>query len=90
MMMTQNAGSYKRITATGNVKPIGGTLLGILVASTSSGTIVLYDSATTTTTIPITGTLTPSAGVFIPIPLQFINGLYAVVSGTLDATLIYA
>lgn len=89
-MITQQAGSYKRITATGNIKPIGGILLGLLVASTSSGTITLYDSATTTTGTPITGTLTPAAGTFIPIPLQFINGLYAVVSGTLDVTLIYA
>jgi len=84
-----DAGSYKHITATGNIKPIGGRLIGVLCASTSSGTITLYDSATTTTTTPMTGTITPAAGSFIPIPAIFANGLYAVVSGTLDATLIY-
>lgn len=85
-----DTGSYKRITATGNIKPIGGRLLGILVASTTAGTIQLYDSATTTTTYPITGVITPVAGMFIPIPAEFTTGLYAVVGGTLDATLIYA
>jgi hypothetical protein len=85
-----DAGSYKRITATGNVKPIGGRLVGVLVSTTTSGTIQLYDSATTTTTAPITGTLTLAAGSFTPIPATFIDGLYAVIGGTLDATIIYA
>lgn len=84
-----NVGSYKNTTASVNVSPRAGALLGFYVNSTSSGTIALYDSATTTTTIPITGTITPAIG-WHPLPASFVNGLYAVVGATLNVTLIFA
>lgn len=83
------AGNYKHLTATANVKATPGALMGVLSSATTAGTIQFYDSATTTTTIPITGVITPAAGSFTPIPLNFTTGLYAVITGTLDATIIY-
>lgn len=81
-------GTPKRITATGNLNNSSGALLGVLVSSSTAGTFQLYDSATTTTTTPITGLVTPVAGQFIKIPIGYATGLYVVVTGTLDATLI--
>jgi hypothetical protein len=82
------AGTPKLITATGNLNNSSGALLGVLVSSSTAGTFQLYDSATTTTTTPITGLVTPVAGQFIQIPVGYATGLYVVVTGTIDATLI--
>lgn len=84
-----NVGQPKNLTASGNVKNSDGALLGFYVNSTSSGTLALYDSATTTTTIPITGTITPAVG-WHGLPASFANGLYAVIGSTLNVTLVYA
>ena len=84
-----NTGGYKLITATGNVSPVPTDMLGIFVSTTSSGTFVVYDSATTTTTTPITGTVTPTAGTWYSIPASASAGLYIVVTGTLNATVIF-
>lgn len=83
-------GGYKNITATGNVAPIGTKLLGIFVSTTTAGTFAVYDSATTTTTAPITGTVTPTAGTFYTIPAAASSGVYVVVGGTLNATVFFA
>ena len=90
MANTLNTGGYKNITATGNVSPINRDLLGIFVSTTTAGTFTVYDSATTTTTVPVTGTVTPSAGTWYAIPASVSNGIYVVVTGTLNATVIYA
>lgn len=83
-------GSYKNVTATGNIQAQDGALIGFLTATTSSGTLIFYDSATTTTTVPITGTITPAAGSYTPLPVCFNNGLYVVVGGTINITLVFA
>jgi hypothetical protein len=82
-------GSYKNETASGNISPRQGALLGFYVNSTSAGTVAFYDSATTTTTIPITGTITPAIG-WHTLPVSFVNGCYAVVGGTLNVTFVFA
>jgi hypothetical protein len=82
-------GGYKNITATGNVSPVVTDILGIFVSTTSSGTFTVYDSATTTTTAPITGTVTATAGTWYPLPVSVSNGVYVVVSGTLNATVVF-
>lgn len=84
-----NVGVYSNKTATANIKNADGAMLGFFVNSTSTGTIQFYDSATTTTTVPITGVITPAAGNFYPLPVAFVNGLYAVIANTLNVTIVY-
>ena len=83
-------GAYKNITASGNVSPIPTTVIGVLCATTSSGTVTLYDDAATGTGTPITGTITPAAGSFTPINAVTTKGLNVVVGGTINATVIYS
>jgi hypothetical protein len=64
--------------------------MGFLVNSTTAGTITFYDSATTTTATPITGAITPLAGTFIPVKAYAVNGIYAVIGGTINVTIITA
>lgn len=72
-------------TATGNVFPIGGELLGFYVNSTSAGTLILYDDSSTGTTTAISGTITPAIG-FHRFPAGLVNGLGVVVGGTINVT----
>lgn len=84
-----NIGQYKNMSASANVLPRAGALLGFYVNSTSSGTIRFYDSATTTTTTAITNTITPAVG-WHPLPVAVANGVYAVIGATLDVTVVTA
>ena len=83
-----NVGAYENVTATGNVSSATGALLGFYVNSTTAGTIQFYDSATTTTTAPITGLITPAIG-WHNLPVATANGIYAVVGGALNVTISY-
>jgi hypothetical protein len=85
----QNVGGYKQFTATGNVSPFGASLLGIFVSASSSGTITIYDSATTTTTAPVITVTSVTAGTWYPIPVSTTAGIYIVVGGTLSATAVF-
>ena len=85
------SGGYKVISATGNVTPMIGDLLGIWVsAASATPTITIYDSATTTTTDPIATVFTPVAGTFYNIPASYEAGLYIVIGGTVSATVLFA
>jgi hypothetical protein len=88
--IAQQVGSYKLISATGNVAPIGCKLLGIFASSSTVGTVTVYDSATTTTAAKVIDTVTLTAGVWYPMPVAVASGLYIVVSGTLSATVVFA
>ena len=83
-------GSYKNITATANLSPIPATVIGVLCSSTTGGTLILYDSATTTTTDPVTGTITLTAGQFYQIPASTESGIYAVIANTANITVFWA
>ena len=63
----------------------GGAILGIFVASSTSGTIAVYDSATTTTGTPIVPVFAAVAGTWYPLPFGYGQGVYIVVGGTLTA-----
>lgn len=82
-----------QITVTGNVTNggvgtvRGGGILGLFVASSTSGTLAFYDSATTTTTLPIVPTFSATAGTWYPLPFGYGQGVYIVVGGTLTAVL---
>lgn len=81
-------GNYSNKTSTGNINPKDGCLLGFYVNSTSTGTIQFYDSATTTTTVSITGVITPTIG-WNPLPVVYQAGLYAVIGSTLNVTIVW-
>lgn len=76
------------ITATANVKATQGVLLGFYVNSTATGKIQLYDDAATGTTTPMSGLISPAIG-FHRFPAGFANGLYVVITNTLNVTLFY-
>jgi len=71
------------ITAT-NTALVSGNLLGVLVASSSTGTLKFADVDGT-----IVNTMSVAAGTFYRIPCRFRGGLTVTVGGTLDATIFY-
>ena len=85
-----DVGGYKRMTVTANVSPIPASLFGVLCASTTAGTIQFYDDPATGTSTPITGVITPAAGAYVFIKASASKGIYAVIGGTLDCTVIWA
>ena len=84
---------YRQMSATGQVKVGAGKLISLTISSTSSGTIVIYDTHDGDTNDPkIIDTLTPAAGAIYywgPNGLQFNNGLYCVEANTLVWTIGY-
>ncbi len=85
-----NVGSYKRVTASGNVKSGSGALIGVFVAAaTATPTITIYDDAATGTTTTLVGVFTPVAGQGDPLPFCCNAGINVVISGTVDATFAY-
>lgn len=85
--------NYTYITASANIKPMAGKLKGIFVsAASSTPTIAVYDSAAATTTNIILNTFTPAAATSYVLPLDGAyakNGLYVVIGGTVNATIIW-
>ena len=84
---------YKQSSATVQVKPMAGKLYGIFVSSTTSGTLTVYDSATSSTSDPkIAETITVAAGTHylnFPAGLYFSKGLYVVAANTVQFTVAY-
>ena len=77
--------SYLRLTASGVVIGSRGRLAGFYVASTTSGTITLYDNPSAASGTQISGTITPSTG-WNAYPVDGLTGIYATIGGTLDVT----
>ena len=85
-----NANKYKNLTASGLVETGNGTVVGIIVASHTSGTIKLWDNTSAATTV-LVNTMTLAIGErFIPLyGATFDVGLYVTIGGTADVTLVY-
>lgn len=81
-----NVGVPKQISASTNVQPRSGALLGIFCSSSSSGTVTIYDDAATGTSAKIVDTFSATAGTWYPIPACFANGCYIVLGGTASIT----
>jgi hypothetical protein len=82
-------GQAAQITGSQNVKSGQGAILGVIVSGSTSGTLALYDSATTTTTSKLVDTIALTGGGVLPISLGFSAGLYAVIGGTASITIVY-
>ncbi len=87
---------YQHITATTQIKPSAGKLKGIFVASASNTPqITVYDTKDGGTTgNTLAGTFVPAAGgMYLNIgdetAIFFNRGLYIVISGTVDATVLF-
>lgn len=77
----------------GLVAKVPGVLLGVLVSSTTAGTFGVADSITAnaTGTALKTGTITPGAGLFIPMYMECILGCWLTIAGTsLNVTAVFA
>ena len=83
---------YQQMSATGQVKVGAGRLYAIIVSSTTTGTLTIYDTHDGDTNDPkIIDTITPAAGTVINFNpgVSFNNGLYCVEGNTLVWTVVY-
>lgn len=83
------AGQFTNLSASGSVKDGAGKLLGFFVASSSSGTVKLWDNTSAAGTI-IINTTSVTAATFYPCPAAFANGCYATIGGTADITFFWS
>jgi len=85
--------NYTQTSATTQVKVGAGKLYGIVVSTTTAGTLTVYDSPASSTSDPkILDTITVVAGntyANIPSGLYFNKGLYIVLSGIASYTVAY-
>jgi hypothetical protein len=88
--INQNGYSYRNISASANVSNVSCTLAGVFCSTSTSGTIAIYDSATTTTSLPVTGTIALTAGQFYSVPAGLGYGCYVVIGGTANVTVFTA
>jgi hypothetical protein len=77
-------GSTSQLVKTGD-----GYLLGIFVASSSAGTIKLWDNTSAATTV-LVNTFSAVAGQWYPLPYHFKKGLFITVGGTIDYSISYS
>ena len=80
--------SYSNLSASTLVKTGAGQVVGIFVASSSSGTLKLWDNTSAATTI-LVNTFSAVAATWYPLPFSFTVGLYVTVGGTIDCTVSY-
>lgn len=87
-MLASNHGQPANVTASAVVNARPCYLIGFYVNSTTSGTLVIHDSASAGTNNAISGTITPAIG-FHRFPAALGSGLRVVIANTLNITLVY-
>lgn len=86
MAVMNTGGAPVLLTASGAVSLVPGTLIGMYVASTTSGTVVIRDGGSGGTAI--TGTITPAVG-WHPLNLQCSTACYATLANTISVTFVF-
>lgn len=86
--MIPSFGQAKLVTSSEVTQAKPCDLVGFYVASTTSGTIVIHDSASASTNNAVTGTITPAVG-WHSLPLSLGAGLRVVIANTISVTLVY-
>ena len=81
--------SYKNLSASGQVKATGGVLSGIFVASSTAGTVKVWDNTAGSGTV-LVNTFSGIAGTWYPLPFAFGKGCYVTLGGTIDCTVSYS
>ena len=77
----------KNVTETATVNAHSCNLIGFYVNSTTGGTIIIHDTATTAANA-ISGTITPAIGWHF-FPASFPTSIHVTVANTIDATFVY-
>lgn len=80
---------FCNLSASGQVLNGPGRLLGILCASSSSGTAKVWDSLSAAGTVCV-NTMSLTAGQFYPMPAYMKTGCYVTIAGTADITVFAA
>lgn len=80
---------YVNLTASALVKTGEGTVVGIFVASSSGGTVKLWDALSAATPV-LVNTFSVLGGTWYPVPFHFATGLYVTIAGTVDCTVSYS
>lgn len=82
-------GNYARIaTATTTVVRSGPTrVLGVIVASTTAGTVQIFDNTSVAAPIALNTAQFPVG--FTPLPMTLNTGLTVVTGGTIDCTIVF-
>lgn len=76
---------YVNLSASGVVKTGSGSIIGFICASSSSGTVKLFDNTAASGNV-VLNTMNMTAATFYPCPARFRTGLYATIGGTADVT----
>lgn len=80
MQQVHEVCNYAAVSASGNVMARSGALIGIFVAN-GSGTITIYDTASTETSRKVVDAFSVNPGMFYPLPFVVSKGIYIVISG---------
>lgn len=86
MAVVNTGGAPINLTASGAVSLVPGTLVGMYVASTTAGTVVIRDGGSGGTAI--TGTITPAVG-WHPLNMQCSSACYATLGATINVTFVF-
>lgn len=85
-MIVNEAYGYKQTSTGGNICAGAAMLGGVFCSSSTSGTLTIYDDASTGTTTKMVDTFTLVAGQYFPLPFSATNGLNFVIGGTASIT----
>jgi hypothetical protein len=77
-------GCYENITSTTTIYTGAAQLLGILCATTTSGTVIVTDGSAA-----VTGTITLTAGQWYPIPASCVTSIVVTIANTANVTVFY-
>lgn len=81
--------SAKNLSSSSLIKDGSGRVTGIFVASSSSGTLKLWDNTAGSGTV-LVNTFSVVPATWYPLDFAFGKGLYVTVGGTLDCTISYS
>lgn len=79
--MINEVGAYKNLSASGLVYTGSGKLKGLFCASTTSGTVKIWDNTAGSGTV-IVNTFNLTAGTWYELPFTFHTGCYVTIAGT--------
>ncbi len=81
-------GQYSNKSASALIYTGAGRVLGIFCASSTAGTVKLWDQTSAAAPI-LVNTTSVYGGTWYPMPFDFVNGLYLTIGGTCDVTVCF-